>query len=288
MLVLGVLGVAASAYYVLVGDYSTALWAGLAGALSLLHSRVWGSPFLSSVVLWALVVVGLLGLGRPAWWVVGVLGLVALALIAVFEVTFGLRVLRRWRTITVEPARLGTNAGAETAIEAFESEGFRRVGAYGLRMSEGVSAVAVLLGPDADRLVRVDDGTAQVVSRFGERVFVTVDYAHTPVPPDVLRQEVYGWPDELAATHQTALALLAAGGLRPEPFRKDVDALEAARGLDERTFRFNSAHLGRSLLRMYVRTWRVEITQRSAEPVLGDDDRSLKRIDAWLGSTAAA
>lgn len=278
MFVLGLLGLLSAAAYALLGDYRTALWVGLGGAASLLHSRVWGSPALSAVLLWAIAVLGLLALGSPAWWVIGVLGLVAIALVVLLEASFGVGVLRRWRTIEHEPARVD-QAEPEAA---FEDKGFRVVGAYRVRLDQALLDVTAMLGPDRDRVVCVSYDTAWLVSRFGDRLLVTHSYAESPVPPDVLRQEVYGWADELEDAHRAALALLAARGLQPDPFRVEADAVKAAQELDAKFFRFNSDHLLRSLLRMYVRTWRVEITQESAEPVLADDERTRRRINAWL------
>ena len=201
------------------------------------------------------------------------LGLVALSLVG------GMRLARQVRA--VELVQVGPDAvmkGAEEALAAFEAEGFRRVGGHRMTFGRTVVTSTVLVGPRGDRFASVTDRVCEVASRFGDRWLVTINSGLAPLPSDFLRQEVTaGSPSTLIRAHESALELLAEQGLRPDRIETDSEVLEADRANDLRAVRsFSNAGLLSFL--------RIEARRRVDEPILGDDERSRNRIEAWLAA----
>jgi hypothetical protein len=92
-----------------------------------------------------------------------------------------------------------------------------------------------------------------------------------------LRQLVpRGGPAELAQAPETAIGLLSARGVRPDRLEAG-DLVEIAIDTERRVIRFASDTGWRQSLSMNPRGKRKD-------PVLRDDRRSRKRIDAWLGT----
>ncbi len=82
-------------------------------------------------------------------------------------------------------------------------------------------------------------------------------------------------PSHVARAHQAALELLARRGVRPDRFGSNTEVLEAAREIDLRSIRF----VAHAPLAMFLR---LGARVRVSDHALGDDDRSRRRIDAWL------
>lgn len=102
-----------------------------------------------------------------------------------------------------------------------------------------------------------------------------------PLPREFLRQEVAGGaPAELIRAHDSALTLLAERGLRPDRLETAEDVMEADRENDLRVVR-SVANAG---LMSFLR---IEARRRAHEPALGDDERSRRRIEAWLAAAPA-
>ena len=107
------------------------------------------------------------------------------------------------------------------------------------------------------------------------RSIITTNSAVSPLPADVLRQHVADGPAALVRAHDAALTLLARRSIRPDVFANDTEALEAVREMEERALAF----IGHVSLRTVLR---METEGASHAGLLGDDARSLSRIDAWM------
>ena len=171
--------------------------------------------------------------------------------------------------------------GAEQAVAAFESGGFRRTGAYTTEVPrlQGTRrvVVSVLTGPESDRFAIATDRIAEIVSTFGDRSLLTINSGQAPLPADKLRQVVpRGSPGQLAAAHQQALGLLAERGLQPDRLTDDDAVLGAAFELERSAIAFvTGAAIGRGL-----------VMRMRSDPVLRDDERSSRRVDDWLAADA--
>jgi hypothetical protein len=268
-----VLGVAVLAYGVLLlfaGELRLAVSAALVGGGAILlvtwargfPAREWiatallftgiglvGSPFFALVLLAA--AVGL------QWWL--------------------RRRLRERLSAALEPAGDAVMPGAEEAVAAFETAGFRRCGAFGSQGAEP-RVVSVLAGEGGDRFAVVTDRTYEVVSRFRDRRLLTIDRGVGPAPPHTLRQVVgRAGPAELAAAHQAALAILGERGLEPDRLANDDAILEAALDYERSAIAsVTGLGLGEEL--------RLALRRKTSDPPLRDDERSRRRIDDWLAA----
>jgi hypothetical protein len=165
---------------------------------------------------------------------------------------------------------------AET-VAALEIGGYRRLGVLRWRLGEGVGVTTLLVGGDRDRTAGVVDGELELVSRFGERRLGTSTWERQwPATPEELYQRIaYGEFQEVLAAHQRALGLLAARGVRPDTHATDRAAAGAVLADVEALIR----RVSERPLRFYARS---VVHRQPLEHVLGDDDRSRRRIDAWL------
>jgi hypothetical protein len=264
------------------GSYRGALSGALGGiGLVLLGTWAWGYPTAAFPLrMWlslGLMAASIAVLFGP----VGAVGAVVfLAVLLVGNVATGRRMMRGLREIEFE--RLEPDAPMskleETAAAEFETEGFRHVGAVRWRIpvSQKVTTDSLMLGRHADRFA-VAGQVCEVVSRFGDRWLTTSSSGLMPEPTEILRQTiVQGRPGALAAAHQSALQLVAARGLEPDRFTEDGEIVDALEALHERSISFISSGTVRKLLLLETQG------KSSRDPVLGDDERSRRRIDAWL------
>jgi hypothetical protein len=278
MLVLAVGVLAAAVFFALVDDTRGAFAAAMVGAGVLLLST-WARSVAFPGRHWAalgLVLGGVAVLG-PVLVAVGVfLALVVLSLV------LGMSLSRRVRGVQFEP--VGPEVvmkGAEAALAAFETDGFRRLGGHRMQLGGPLVTSTVLVGSDRDRFANVTDRVSEVASRFGGRWLVTINSGLSPLPPDILRQEVSsGAPSDLIGAHASALELLAGRGLRPDRFETDAEVLAAAQENDLRAV----ASFAPAGLTSFLR---IESRRRAREPVLGDDEQSRSRIEAWLAAPAS-
>jgi hypothetical protein len=222
-------------------------------------------------VAFALILGGVAVLGAVLLAALVFVGLVALSLVG------GMRLSRQVRAVELEQVGPDTvMKGAEESLAAFEAEGFRRVGGHRMAFGRTVVTSTVLVGPRGDRFASVTDRVCEVASRFGDRWLITINSGLAPLPRDFLRQEVAGGsPSALIHAHESALGLLAELGLRPDRIETDSEVLEADRANDLRAVRSFANPSLRSLLR-------IEARRRVDEPILGDDERSRNRVEAWL------
>lgn len=255
---------AIAACFVTSGLFVLALWT-LAGS-----TRAWLLAF-------ALVAAGFAIAGRPVSGGVTFVAALLPMYGTVASTVAGVRYLRRLRDLELEPVAV---TEAEKTAAEFEDAGFRHAGRYRVRVGEDVWTVAVMIVPDMDRFAGVHDRGAEVVSRFGARTLVTTTRAEWPVPDDVLRQEIVdGRPGELNAAHQAAIGHLGHLALQPDSLQSDAEAVEASGALHVRTVRFSTD----TPLKGYLR-----LSARKDEAVLGDDEPSRRRIEAWLGTQVSA
>ena len=269
-----VFGAAIAAYGVVLlfaGEIRPAFSAWLVGGGSILLVT-WARGFPAREWLTtAMLFVGIALIGSPLF------ALVVLAAALGFQLWLSRRMHSRMST---EFERLDAGEampGAEDAVAAFESAGFRPSGAYAtqvprLRGTRRV-VVSVLTGPEGDRFAIATDRIGEVVSRFGDRSLLTINTGQASLPASMLRQVIArGGPAELAAAHQKALDLLAERGLQPDRLAGDDDALEAAFELERSALAYaTGAGFGKGLM-----------MGMTSDPVLRDDKRTRRRIDDWL------
>lgn len=258
------------------GDERFALAALLWGAGALvLATWAWGYPTAFPAREWiglGLVAAGFAVLGLV---LVAIFGLLALFLLSVLSGRFTMRRLSGVELEVVGPEVV--MPGAENQVAEFEAAGFRPVGGYQARLPlplrRKVVTTNVLAGPDGDRFAVANDRVWEVLSRFGDRWLLTTSSGLSPLPATVLRQTVAGGrPAELVRAHQTAVELIAP---RPDRFDEDAAVVDAALAHEHEGIRFVAAAPTKSALG-------AETRRASDNPVLGRDDLSRRRIDAWL------
>ena len=218
-----------------------------------------------------LLAAGLVILGFPIGIIAG-----SLAGLFVLQLLLNVFVARKIARITLE--RLDqpeVMPGAEDFVEQFSTEGFRVCGSYRFHIARRPVVLTVMAGPQNDRLAVITDKVLQISSRFGRRSIITTNSAVAPLPADVLRQHVADGPAALVRAHHTALTLLQRRSMRPDVFANDADALEAVREMEVRALAF----IGDTSLRKALR---METEGASHAAPLGDDARSLSRIDSWM------
>jgi hypothetical protein len=166
--------------------------------------------------------------------------------------------------------------GAEDFISDFEAAGLRCIGGFRWNLRGRLVIETVLAAPRGEYYAIVTDRILELASRFGDRALITINRGRAPLPADVLRQTIrHGGPDELLEAHRAALDLLARRGLEPDRFRDDSEILATVRAADERDLRS-----GNKLADAPA----SEHERRKADPQLGDDAESERRIGAWLGT----
>jgi hypothetical protein len=171
---------------------------------------------------------------------------------------------------------------ALATVAEFEAAGFRRIGGYRMRLPlrRKMTTATVLAWPGGDRWATVTDRVWEIVSRFGERWLVTTSSGVAPVPAAIVRQALpRARPAELLAAHDAALQLIAASGLEPDRFESDAAVLDAVRVHEEGGLRFASDTGMKTTLA-------IETRRGAEDPALGEDERSRRRIDAWLAAVA--
>jgi hypothetical protein len=265
------------------GSGRPALVVALTGASTLAFVWAWTSRTATSILVASgVVAAAFLVEGEPTAVVVGVLLFVlALFLLVLYNAVSSLLVSRRLAGVELE--RVGPDdavmpTSREFATE-FEAEGFRCVGGYRWRdpLRGKLVTTTVLAGPDRDRLAVVTEEVREVVSLFGGRSLTTISSGIAALPPWALRQIVRGRPAEQAAAHQTAVELLARREVVPDRFDSDDEAVEGARVVEDAWNRFVAAAPARKVVYLGF--------DRSVDDAaLADDDRSRRRIDAWLAS----
>lgn len=284
LIVLGAAALLPAVVAALGGWYSGALSAAFIGAGALLFGTwAWGGPTAAFPVRqWVclgLLAAGFAVLGEPLF-AVG-----ALAVILVLQVAVSRQTMRGLRHVEFE--QVGPDAvmpEAEPLVAEFEALGFRRVGGVRWRVPVHRKLVTstLLAAPEADCYAVVTDRVWEVGSLFGDRSLTTSSSGLTPLPPDSLRQTIVrGRPAELVAAHRAAVEVLGARGLEPHRFTADAEILDAAQALDERAIRFITSATVRKLLV-------VETKGKAREPLLGEDERSRSRIEAWLNAPSLA
>ena len=166
----------------------------------------------------------------------------------------------------------------EAVAAALEVGGYRRLGVFRWRLGEDEAATTLLVGRERDRTAGIAGGELELVSRFGERRLVTSTWERRwPATPDELCQRLaYGEYQNVQAAHQRALGLLAARGIRPDAYSTDAEAAGAVHADAEDIMR----RVAEQPLRVYL-AW-TYLPRHPIEHVLGDDERSRRRIDAWL------
>jgi hypothetical protein len=221
-----------------------------------------------------LLAVAFLMLGLPLIVVLGT----AIALF-VLQLLANVIVARNVGRLTLERlADPAVMAGAEELVREFFAEGFRMIGSYRFHTGGKLVILTVMIGPERDRLAVVTDRVWQAVSRFGTRSLLTTNSALSPLPVNVLRQQVVdGGPPEIVRAHDAALMLLGRHSQRPDVFASDDDALEAVHQMEQRAIAFIRNSSVTNALRM-------ETAVPSRVQVLRDDSHSLNRINAWLGA----
>ena len=223
-----------------------------------------------------LLVGAFLMLGLPMMVIIGA----AFALF-ILQLVANVVVARHVGRITLE--RLAAPAvmeGAEERVRQFSTAGFRVIGGYRFYTRGHLVILTAMIGPERDRLAMVTDRVWQAVSRFGTRSLLTTNSAMSPLPADILRQQVAdGGPPEIVRAHNAALTLVERHAGRPEVFASDADALDAVQEVEERALAFIRGATLKTALRM-------ETTGASRAQVLRDDSHSLYRITAWLGAEA--
>lgn len=241
------------------------------GAAWCLAAWLWGARATVGWTAFALLAGGAATDGR---WLLAGAALVALAIVVTVTLGLTVRTLRDLGTIPPEPAgKDEVMPDTEASVAEYEEAGFRRAGAYAFSISGQRIVVSVLSGPDDDRLALLTGKVRQVVSRFGDRLFVTSNVLSVPVPGEVLRQQPsYG--TKLVDAHRAALEVLAQRGLTPDVFGNENEMVETGLALESRTCRFLAEAPAWELLRRLPRG-------RARRP-LADDHRSRRRIDAWL------
>src|SRR5688500_13025026 len=96
-----------------------------------------------------------------------------------------------------------------------------------------------MIGPERDRLAVVTERVWQAVSRFGARSLLTANSALSPLPVNVLRQQVVdGGPSAIVRAHDAALTLLGRHSHRPDVFATDDEALDAVQQMEQRAIAF--------------------------------------------------
>lgn len=164
------------------------------------------------------------------------------------------------------------------AVALLEAAGFHRLGTQRWRLGEWASETTLLLGRARDRIAEVSEGDADLTSRFGERRLVTTtrqaEWGSGPL--DLSQRLAYVGPEVVQATHQRALDVLAARGLRPDTFATDEDAIAYLRGIIDEFIEGVSAAPLRQAFRNPFKGSAVH------DHLLADDERSRRRIDAWL------
>lgn len=264
------------------GEYRLGLSSLATGAATVLIATwAWGSPSPYPARQWA--AVGLLAVGIAILMpLLAVAVFVAYALLAVLPSRYMLGRMSSLELELVGPDEV--DPGAMAWVAELEAAGFRRVGGYRavIPLFRKRVTASVLVGPDGDRFAVVTDRMSDVVSRYEGRWLVTTSSGLVPVPEHILRQlVVQGNPSELATAHEAGVELLAERGFTPDRFAADADVLEAARALEWDSIRFASDSKTKSALR-------IETRGKGGDPVLADDDRSRRRIDAWLTAPAPA
>lgn len=163
--------------------------------------------------------IGLLGgglaiLGFPIGVIAG-----SLAGLFVLQLLMNAFVARKIGQITLEALdHPEVMPAAEDFVQQFSAEGFRGCGSYRFRLGSRPVILTVMAGPEDDRLAVVTDKVLQISSRFGRRSVITMNSAVSPLPADVLRQQVAGSPAELVRAHEAALTLLNRHSIRPDVF----------------------------------------------------------------------
>jgi hypothetical protein len=217
---------------------------------------------------------GFLMLGLPISVILGaVIALVSLQLVA------NVVVARHLGGVTLERlADPAVMAGAEELVRQFFTEGFRMIGSYRVHTHGRLVILTVMIGAERDRLAVVTDKVWQTVSLFGSRSLLTTNSALSPLPSNILRQQVVdGRPPAIIRAHDAALTLLGRHSHRPYVFASDHEALEALQEMEERALAFvRGASLTTGLPTPADRTTRAQL--------LRDDSHSLTRINAWLGA----
>jgi hypothetical protein len=223
-----------------------------------------------------------LGLLGSAMVILGFpIGVVAGLLVLLFVLQLLLTVVIAHKVGRITLERLDHPAvmpGAEELVQQFSAEGFRLLGAYRFQSGGKLVVLTVMVGRKRDRLAVVTDRVWQVASRFGRRSLVTTSSAVSPLPPDVLRQQVAGGrPAELVRAHDSALTLLRDHSCRPDLFASDEEALHAVREMEERALAF----IGKVALRA---AWRIQTAPALQTRLLGNDAHSLGRINGWISA----
>jgi hypothetical protein len=284
MLVCGTFFLAFAVWLVLAGE-SGALVFVLAGAgLIVIVAWPWRSPTAYPVHEWigmGLVSGGLAAAGTPL--------LAATLFPAAFLLMLGSalwlrRTFRRAGSFDFEVVGAAeVMPGAEAAVAAFEAVGFTRAGGYAFSMRPGAKRIVgtVLVAPSGDRYAVVTDRVVELSSRFaGDHWLLTANRGNLPLPGDILRQVVArGLPAKLMRVHETAVELLAGRGVRPDRFTADDGLVEVAVDSEKRAVRY-AAETG------WRQTLAMEPRGKRRHPVLSDDKKSRKRIDAWLAAGA--
>ena len=172
--------------------------------------------------------------------------------------------------------------GAEGYRDGFEMAGFRRVGGFRWALRGRLVIESVLASAGRDRYAIVTDRVLEVGSRFGDRTLITTNSGRAPTGPDTLRQVVpSASPADLVSAHESALDQLDVRGLRPDRFLDDDDLLRFVRAAEERALRTTKVP---GLATLVAR----ELTAGDRDRLLGDDEESRRRINAWLGVEAVA
>jgi hypothetical protein len=277
----GVLAAAAAGLLAWLGDGRGAAAAVMIAVAAFGFRGPGGNPrAISARRWWLLSAVFAAGVAVLIWSSVPLVILVALF---IAKVLVNLRLLRNLGRMTVEPQPgVETMPGAVPLAQEFTAAGFEAIGSHRCRPAGLTISVTVMLGSQRDRVALVTDRVWQVASRFGRRWLVTSNSGLSPLPADVMRQEIpEGRPHALVQAHDAALDVLRARGLQPDQLRDPTDALEAARDLERHAIAF----LRHCSLQTAVG---IEMSTRPSGPPLDSGNSASARIDAWMQSSAVA
>lgn len=277
----GLLAVAAAALLAWLGDARGAVAAAVVAAAAFVFRGPGGRPSAASPRRgW----VGFVALaGGMSLMIASLVPVLVLAALFVFKVVMNVRLMRALSRMTVDAsASPETMPGADDALlREFMSAGFTPVASHRCTPLGRPITVTVLLDRRQDRVALVTDRVWQVASQFGRRWLVTTNSGLSPLPADVLRQEIPdGRPQELIDAHHAVLEQLESRGVHADRFENAAHAAHSAREMERHAISF-LAHA--SLLTAV----RLEVATRPADPRLDSGSAASHRVDAWLRSVAS-
>jgi hypothetical protein len=277
--ILGVVALTGAAILALFGDSRGAVAAVLVAGGAFLSSP--GASLGDQNRAWlglALICGGIATLVGSLTVAIVLLGLVVM--LRVVATLLSWRVVSRARFEAVAPGAV--MAGAEQAVAEFTSAGFENIGGHRVQLGSRPIVVTALLHPDADRMAFATDRVWQVTSRYGHRWLVTSNSGVAPLPATVLRQRLDGGrPADLVLAHARGVGMLRARGVEPDRFASAVEALQAARELEQRAIDFMKRRVARTAMM-------VELSSAADGPLVEGNSRSLARIDSWLNAAAGS